>query len=392
MGQFERTSILAERHKALGVEFDEWCGMGVPLTYASDPRDEHDAVRTAAGLFDVSGLKKIHVRGPDATAVVDHIITRNMQAIEPGRSAYGPNLNEAGTICDDSIIYNMGNDDWLVVHGSGECDVKLAESAVGKNVDVEFDDDLHDISLQGQAAVGLLNAHTPLDLPSLKYFHQATTELFGHPCTISRTGYSGERGYELFATADHIGDIWDQILGHGTADGIIPCSFSCLDKIRVEAALLFFPYDMTDANSPWEVGLDWALSTKGADYRGRDATMALKGKEKIKVAGISANHSDALEGGDKLLLNGKEVGVVNSPSYSHRMGKSLALVHLTPEAAGVSTKLKVEGSVSCDAVGGSNSISRSKKAKHTRLIVCWHVTCGSILLASAPEPASKACL
>ncbi len=349
MAEFDRTSALAGRHRALGVTFDEWCGMGVALTYSSDPCDEHDTVRTAAGLFDVSGLKKVHVRGPDATAAVDHIITRNMQAIEPGRSAYGPNLTDAGTICDDSIIYNLGDDGWLVVHGSGECMDRLGESASGKNVDIEFDDDLHDISLQGPKAVEVLNAHTPFDLPSLKYFHQAETELFGHPCVISRTGYSGERGYEIFAGADHIGDVWDQILGHGAAHGVAPCSFSCLDKIRVEAALLFYPYDMTEVNSPWEVGLGWAMSTKGGDYRGRDAAMALRGNEKVVVAGIVADHGDALAGGEELHLNGKNVGVVNSPAYSHRMQKSLALVHLTPDAAAPGTKLRVEGDISCDS-------------------------------------------
>ncbi len=104
MTESTRTSALAERHRALGSDLGDWNGMGVAWSYASDPCDEHDAVRTAAGLFDVSGLKKIHVRGPDSLAVVDHIITRSMAAIDPGKSAYGPLLTEAGTICDDTII------------------------------------------------------------------------------------------------------------------------------------------------------------------------------------------------------------------------------------------------------------------------------------------------
>ena len=144
MTESTRTSALADRHRALGSDLGDWNGMGVAWSYATDPCDEHDAVRTAAGLFDVSGLKKVHVRGPDSTAVVDQ----------------------------------------------------------GKNVDIEFDDNLHDISLQGPKAVEFLNTHTPMDLPSLKYFHHQDTELFGHPCTISRTGYSGERGYEIFANPD----------------------------------------------------------------------------------------------------------------------------------------------------------------------------------------------
>ncbi len=350
MTEGTRKSVLEGRHRALGSDMGDWNGMGVAWDYAASAEDEHDAVREAAGLFDVSGLKKIFVRGPDAAEVVDHIITRNMAMIPPGRSAYGPTLTEEGTICDDAIIFNMGDGEWLVVHGSGHCMERLRESAQGRDVEIAFDDDLHDISLQGPKSLGFLNRHTPLDLENLGYFHQARTELFGHPVIISRTGYSGERGYEIFAGAEHIGDIWDQILENGKSIGIRPCSFTCLDKIRVEAGLLFYPYDMTEANSVWEVGLDWAMAGKGAAYRGKDAAMAMKGKEKIKVVGIVADHGEALEGGEKLLADGKEVGVVNSPIWSHRMGKSLALAHVTPEASAPGTALRVEGDgVSCAA-------------------------------------------
>jgi glycine cleavage system T protein (aminomethyltransferase) len=346
-----RTSALADRHRALGSDLGDWNGMGVAWSYATDACDEHDAVRTAAGLFDVSGLKKIHVRGPDSTALVDHIITRNMQTIYAGKSAYGPILTEQGTICDDAIIANQGNDEWLVVHGSGETMQRLEESASGKNVSIEFDDFLHDISLQGPKSVEFLDKHTPLDLRALKYFHHAPTELFGHKCTLSRTGYSGERGYEIFAGADVIVDIWDNIVGEGKSIGIMPCSFDCLDKIRVEAALLFYPYDMTKEHTPWEVGLNWAVSKKKGDFRGKDAVLASEGKERFHFAGIVADHNDIIDAGAKLLADGREVGIVNSPAYSHRLKKSLALVHVAPEASAIGTKLRVEGeNVSCDAV------------------------------------------
>ena len=350
MNESTRASALAGHHRALGSDLGDWNGMGVAWSYGSDPCNEHDAVRTAAGLFDVSGLRKTHVRGPDAAAVVDHVITRNMATIYPGKSAYGPILTEQGTICDDAIIANEGDGNWLLVNGTGESMACLEASAKGKNVDIEFDDTLHDISLQGPKAVGFLNAYTPMDLPALKYFHHQKTELFGHPCTLSRTGYSGERGYEIFANADVIVDIWEQILGHGAAEGIMPCSFTCLDKIRVEAALLFYPYDMTKQNTPWEVDLGWAVSRKKGDFRGKDALFAAEGQDKVKFAGIVAEHGDALAGGEKLLLDGREVGTVNSPVYSHRMKKSLALVHLTPDATAPGTKLQVEGDgISCGA-------------------------------------------
>ena len=356
----KRVSILTSRHIALGakpgqgegVGYAEWNGMNVAWNYASNPEDEHDAVRQVAGLFDVSALRKIRVRGADALSVVDHVSTRDMTKIYPGKSGYGLVLTEQGTICDDCIIANLGDDGYLMVIGSGEGLERLQESAEGKDVTVELDDELHDISLQGPKAVDFLNEHTPLDLPSLKYFHQEKTILFDQECVISRTGYSGERGYEIFANSNEVQIIWDTILEKGKNIGIVPCSFTCLDKIRIEASLLFYPYDMTKENSPWEVGLGWAFS-KAGNYRGKAAAESLRGKERINFAGIYADHNEALAGGEILLLEGKEVGVVNSPAYSHRMKKSLALVHLSPEASEIGTKLRVKGDgIDCTATVG----------------------------------------
>lgn len=338
-----RHSELEDIHRQLGAGLDDWNGMDVAWSYATDPCDEHDAVREAAGLFDVSGLKKIWVSGPDAFRVVDHVITRDMSKIGVGKSAYGPVLTEQGTICDDVIIFCLANDKYLAVHGSGHTMERLQESAAGKNVDVKFDDDLHDISLQGPKAVDLLDAHTPVDLRKLRYFHHEETTLFGKEVLLSRTGYSGERGYEIFCDRGDVVELWQNILDIGRPEGVLPCSFTCLDKIRIEAALLFYPYDMDERFTPWEVGLDWALS-RSSDYRGKDAVFAAQGREKVKVAGIAADHEDVLDPeGAQLLKDGDEVGYVNSPAYSHRMKKSLALVHVRPGLDQPGTQLTYKG-------------------------------------------------
>ena len=347
----ERVSALANHHRALGSDLGDWNGMGVAWNYASDACDEHDAVREAAGLFDVSGLKKIHVRGEKALSVVDHIITRDMTSIYVGKSAYGPILAADGGICDDAIIAHIDDNEFLVVHGSGETMERLTESASGKNVSIEFDDDLHDISLQGPKALNVLEPHTPIDLSSLNYFHQQQTTLFDRPVILSRTGYSGERGYEIFASATDVVPIWEEIVDLGKPLGVIPCSFAGLDKIRVEAALLFYPYDMTRENTPWEVSLGWAISRKKGDFRGKEAVFAREGKDKVKLVGIVAQYDDAVEEGADLSLQGRKVGVVNSPSYSHRMNKSLALAHVEPSASTVGTLLELKGdNISCTAV------------------------------------------
>ncbi len=326
--ELSRTSALASRHRALGSGLEDWNGMGTAWSYDNDADVEHNAIRESAGLFDMSGLKKIRVKGPDAQQTVNHIITRDMDKISPGQSAYGSILTSAGTVCDDAIIYN-NNEEWLVVHGSGETMEALQESAEGKSVDILFDDDLHNLSLQGPKALEFLDKFTPIALSQLKYFQQQQTTVFGKDCLISRTGYSGERGYEIFVGADVVCDVWDNILSKGEKEGIMPCSFTCLDKVRIEAALLFFGYDMTTEHTPWEVGLGWTVSKKKSSFRGKEAVLASRGKERFKFAGLVIKHDDSLVGGEKIMLDNKQViGTVNSPCWSARLQKSLALAHI----------------------------------------------------------------
>ena len=341
MSELSRTSALASRHRALGSGLEDWNDMGTAWSYDSDAEDEHDAVRQAAGLFDMSPLKKVFVRGPDAGKVVNHVITRDMTSIPPGKSCYGAILTDQGTVCDDAIIANNGNAEWMHCHGSGESMQRLLESASGLNVDIELDDDLHNISLQGPKALQLLEAHTPIELAEMGYFNHQATELFGHPCRLSRTGYSGERGYEIFASAAVVVDLWDQILGHGADMGVLPCSFTALDKVRIEAALLFFGYDMTAEHTPWEVGLGFSVNLDKGEFRGRDAVRASQGQERFVAAGITIDHDDALAGGETLKLDDNDVGVINSPCWSHRLKQSLALVHLHPHATKPGTRLAV---------------------------------------------------
>ena len=337
--ELSRTSALASRHTALGSGLEDWNGMGTAWTYDTDPNDEHDAVRERVGMFDMSPLKKIYVRGNDATAVLDHLTTRDMGKIPAGRASYLSVLTDQGTMADDAIVYNCGSDEWMIVHGSGDSMALLEASAKDKDVSIEFTDDLHDLSIQGPKSLEVLNPHCDLDLASLEYFDHTNANLFGHPCRISRTGYSGERGYEIFADGSVITDIWDKAV----EAGVMPCSFTALDKVRIEAGLLFYGYDMTTDHTPWEVGLGFTISKSKGDFRGKSALMAAKGKEKIINVCLDINYPDMVNGEENLLLNGENVGTVNSPAYSHRLGKSLALAHVSPIASVAGTELIVSG-------------------------------------------------
>lgn len=336
--ELSRTSALADRHRSLGSGLEDWNGMGTAWTYDSDPCDEHDAVRERAGMFDMSPLKKVFVRGPDAAAVLDHLTTRDMSRIAPGRAAYLCVLTERGGIADDAIVSNNGGDEWMIVHGSGDTMALLESSAKGRDVEIAFTDDLHDISVQGPEALGILDPNCSADLSALRYFSHTEAELFGHPCRISRTGYSGERGYEIFVDRAHVGDVWDCLV----QAGVMPCSFTALDKVRIEAGLLFYGYDMTEDHTPWDVGLGFAVNRDKPDFRGRSAL--LQAEPKIRNVGLNIDHDTMVAGGESLLLDGETVGTVNSPCHSHRLGKSLALAHVRADIAdGKRLELKGDG-------------------------------------------------
>ncbi len=346
-----RFSALASRHRALGSALEDWNGMGTAWTYAHDVQDDHTMIRTRAGLMDVSGLKKVHLVGPHANGVLDMVTTRSAAKIAPGRSAYATMLNDQGFFIDDCILYRMGPDSWMVVHGSGAGHESLVSASQGRNVALLFDDDLHDLSLQGPVAVDFLAQHVP-GIRDLPYFAHRGAKLFGAPVLISRTGYTGERGYEIFCRSADAPLIWDTILAEGKAMGIGPACFTALDLLRVESYLLFYPYDMSDmfpfadgsvGDSLWELGLDFTVSKGKTGFRGADAHARLKGKERFKIFGVELASEKAPDAGDKLMVDGHEVGVVTLGMVSKLTGRSLGIARLDPACAVAGTPLTLIG-------------------------------------------------
>ncbi len=330
----KRVPELKEEHEKLGAEFIEWNNIDVVGSYSSvTAEQEVDAVRDAAGMFDLTGLRKIWVKGPDAMAVLNKTCTRELSKVKKGKAAYTLVLTDEGTVCDDAIVYGIEDDKFLFVNGTGNGGDRLLEVAKGKDVSAEWDKDLHTISLQGPKAAEILDANTDGDVAGLKFFELLPqTKLFGREVVLSRTGYSGERGYEIFCERKDAVHLWQNLLEAGKPKGVQPCSFTGLDAVRVEAGLLFYPFDANEQTTPWEVGLGFAVSKKKSDFLGREAVMEKEGKEKINVRGVSCK-SDALaiEGGTELYHDGKKVGTVISPSYAHRQGRSIAIVHVDPD-------------------------------------------------------------
>lgn len=338
-----RNTVLAERHKALGSTLEEWNGMGMPWTYEQDVNLEHQAIRSKACLFDLSGLKKVRVSGPDALSVCNDVCTKDLTVIYPGKSTYTLILNEEGGITDDAIMFHIMPNCWMMVHGGGTGMEQLQKSAEDKDVQLEMDDDLHNLSLQGPSAAALLDQHTPYDLKSLNYFHHVQTTLFGYHCMLSRTGYSGERGYEIFTKAEYVVQIWDAIVKHGKSEGIIPGSLTCIDMIRVEAGLFFYPYDMNENDTPWDVGLGFCVSkNKQADYRGKEACLAAKGRETTTTVGVVVDGEVAAEFEAYVMVGSNKVGHVTGACYSTVMNASICMARIDKNYSKPGQKISIK--------------------------------------------------
>ena len=349
-----RTSALAQRHAEIGGELEDWNGMGTAWFYDHTPeraKADYEAIRTKSGLMDVSGLKKVHVVGADAAYVIDRVTTRNVEKIAPGRSTYASILDRRGLFVDDCIIYHIAVNSWMVVHGTGTGMEQLTSVAAGKNCSVIFDDDLHDMSLQGPKAVDILAQDVP-GIRDLAYFGLMQTRLYGKDVMISRTGYTGERGYEIFCRAKDAVEIWDTILEKG-GDDVRPTQFSTLDMLRIESYLLFYPGDNSETfpfedgspagDSLWELGLDFTVSPGKEGFIGAENHYAMEGKERFKIYGVqlSGDAMDQMEMHARVHHDGKDVGVITYGLSSELNGYSVAIARLDPSVAKAGTKLTV---------------------------------------------------
>ncbi|KLN59071.1 aminomethyltransferase [Kiloniella spongiae] len=355
-----RFSTLGDRHRAMGSQLEDWSGMGTAWTYDKDQEEEYLAIRTKAGFMDVSGLKKVHVIGPHASHVIDRATTRNVEKIKPGRSTYACMLNDDGKFIDDCVIYRMGPNSFMVVHGSGQGHEQLTQAAIGRDVDIRFDDNLHDISLQGPLAVDFLQDYVP-GIRDVIYFSHIHTTLFDKPVTISRTGYTGERGYEIFCRGQDAPEIWDTLVQKGAPMGIIPTRFTTLDWLRAESYLLFFPYDNSEmypfenekhGDTLWELGLDFTVSPGKIGFKGAEEHYRLKGNERFKIYGVKLDGNEPAEEGAPLLKDGQQVGVVTIGMYSSLNKHNVGIARMPVDCAVDGTVLSVKnesGEIRCIA-------------------------------------------
>jgi aminomethyltransferase len=310
-------------HKSLGAKMLSFHGWEMPLQY-SGIVDEHINTRANVGLFDVSHMGRFEVKGFDAYDCLQTLVTNDISKLNDHQALYSPMCHNNGGIIDDLIIYMINRQKFLVVVNASnrkkdlEWIVKHSKSAVIENIS----DKTALLALQGPLAKKVLDkAIVDVNLDQLKPFHIAITNIFGIECMISRTGYTGEDGFEIFFDSSEI-DIWDKLIQIGSRFNIKPTGLGARDTLRLEAGLMLYGNDMNENITPLEVPLKWTVKfDKKKEFIGKKALLTQQINRKL--IGFEVLEKRIARHGNEVLMYGKKVGFVTSGSFSPTMKKSI---------------------------------------------------------------------
>ncbi|MCK8679477.1 glycine cleavage system aminomethyltransferase GcvT [Streptomyces lichenis] len=353
MSTAPRTTALDAVHRALGATMTDFAGWDMPLRYGSE-RDEHQAVRTRAGLFDLSHMGEITVTGPQAAALLDFSLVGNISSVAVGRARYTMICQEDGGILDDLIVYRLEERRYMVVANASNAQTvldALSARAAGFDAEVRDDRDAYAlIAVQGPASPGILASLTDADLDGLKYYAGLPGTVAGVPALIARTGYTGEDGFELFSAPEHAETLWTALTEAGAEAGLIPCGLSCRDTLRLEAGMPLYGHELTTALTPFDAGLGRVVKfEKEGDFVGRAALEAAaeraSAKPPRKLVGLVAEGRRVPRAGMSVVAGGEVVGEVTSGAPSPTLGKPIAMAyldaaHAEPGTAGVGVDIR----------------------------------------------------
>ncbi|MDO5669100.1 MAG: glycine cleavage system aminomethyltransferase GcvT [Corynebacterium sp.] len=342
-----RTSPLHERHEDLGATFTPFGPWTMPLKYGNE-LDEHRAVRSSAGLFDLSHMGEIRVRGPQAGEFLDYALISTLSTIPVGKAKYSMIVNAEGGILDDLISYRLAEDEYLVVPNAGNTDVVWSEfQDRAADFDVELTNESLDtalIAVQGPRAEELIADLVAGDdetvVRGMKYYSAAPVTVAGYDTLLARTGYTGEDGYELYLPNAEAGELWDALLNAGAAYDLLPAGLAARDSLRLEAGMPLYGQELGTDITPVEAGMARAFATKESDFVGRQA---LAGREATSaIVGLKGLGRRAAREGADVYRGDERVGVVTSGQPSPVLGHPIALARLQPDATEVGTELEVD--------------------------------------------------
>ncbi|HEY3687433.1 MAG TPA: glycine cleavage system aminomethyltransferase GcvT [Streptosporangiaceae bacterium] len=328
-----RLTPLYKIHADLGASLTDFAGWLMPLRYASETA-EHTAVRTAAGLFDLSHMGELTVQGDAAAAFLDYALVGHLSKLATGRARYTMICDADGGILDDLIVYRLAGDDFLVVANAANAAVVLAaltERAEGFDAEVADRTDAYALlALQGPLAVPILGRLTDAPLDDLKYYASYPATVAGFPVLLARTGYTGEDGFELFAEPDAAIPLWSALTEAGTADGLVPAGLAARDTLRLEAGMPLYGNELSRDVTPYEAGLGRVVKLdKPGDFVGR-AALAARAEEgpRRTLIGLTGRGRRVPRHGYDVLRDGVACGVVTSGAPSPTLGTPIAMAYI----------------------------------------------------------------
>jgi aminomethyltransferase len=337
---------LAAEHLELGARMVPFAGFQMPVQYEGI-KAEHLAVRNHAGLFDVSHMGELLLEGPGAIATADYLVTNDVTRLADGQALYTLCCNERGAILDDLIVYRKGAERILIVCNAGnhgKIAPHVAKVAEGRCQFTDISSDTALLALQGPKATAILAALPGGEAATgLVYFHLGEYEIAGVPCTVARTGYTGEDGFELFCSNADAPKLWRALLEAGAPFGLRPAGLGCRDTLRLEAKLPLYGNDIDETTNAFEAGLGWVVKLDAGHFLGKGALSEQKAAGlRNKLVGIEMTGRGIARHGYPVVHEGRSVGVVTSGSPAPTVDKNIGLAYVPTELAAIGTKLGVE--------------------------------------------------
>ncbi|HEX2722859.1 MAG TPA: glycine cleavage system aminomethyltransferase GcvT [Gemmatimonadaceae bacterium] len=335
---------LTDTHASLGAKLVPFAGYLMPVQYPSGITAEHHAVRRHAGLFDVSHMGEFIVRGPGAVEFVNRVTTNDVAALAVGQAHYSTILNDRGTIEDDCLVYRADEHIMIVVNASNAAkDFGHISEEIG-NFDATLDDVSDDtalLALQGPKAADILQRHTSTDLAAIKYYHFNFGSVAGiDGIVISRTGYTGEDGFELYFPNEYAVDVWNALTENGE---VMPAGLGCRDSLRLEMGMALYGNDIDDTVTPLEANLQWLVKLKKGEFVGRDALVKQK-EEGIrrKLVGFTTKERAFPRHGYPVYVNGEPSGEVRSGTMSPSLNIPIGTAYVPTASAGPGSEIEIE--------------------------------------------------
>jgi aminomethyltransferase len=332
---------LYDWHVGHGARMVDFAGWDMPVQYTSIT-DEHQAVRTAAGLFDISHMGRLSFAGPGSLDLIQQVYTNNAATLKDGQARYGLVCNERGGIRDDVLVYRWPYGYTMVVNASNREKI-VAWLAQHKGTrDVEVTDRTLDtamIAVQGPRAVELCRGLTAADGGQLAYYHATPTTYNRKPCVVSRTGYTGEDGLELMVAAVEAVTLWEDLVARGAK----PCGLGARDTLRLEAAMPLYGHELDEDTDPYQAGVGWAVKPDKGDFVGRDALLRHRDDPALRRrVGLELYGKRIAREGAAVLRAGRPAGRVTSGTFAPTLGRSIAMAYVDPDCTGAGTEVAVD--------------------------------------------------